>query len=84
MARKRPQSAAREALTLPDRVPGPEIGALPLVFQTLGAGRLVLGGARIVPSTGTLFALLVRVAYSPDFRHARDGLLPMLWPLLFQ
>jgi len=80
MARKRPQSAAREALTLPDRVPGPEIGALPLVFQTLGAGRLVLGGARIVPSTGTLFALLVRVAYSPDFRHARDGLLPMLWP----
>ncbi len=80
MARKRPQSAAREKITLPELVHGAEIGGLPLVFQTLGAGRLVLGDERIVPSTGTLFALLVRVAYSPEFRHARDGLLSMLWP----
>ncbi|WP_411281471.1 AfsR/SARP family transcriptional regulator, partial [Gemmatimonas sp.] len=74
------ESAARAELTLPDLVRVAEIGDLPLVFQTLGAGRVVLGGARVVPSTGTLFALLVRVAYSPDLRHARDGLLSMLWP----
>ncbi len=80
MARKRVLSAVRDEVTLPDLVPDAEIGALPLVFHTLGAGRLVLGADRIVPSTGTLFALLVRVAYSPDFRHARDGLLSMLWP----
>lgn len=57
-----------------------DLGGQPLVFQTLGAARLVLGDDRIVPSTGTLFALLVRVAYSPDYRLSRDELLTSLWP----
>jgi hypothetical protein len=73
-------SATREELTLPDISDDAVLGGLPLVFQTLGAARLVLGDARIVPSTGTLFALLVRVAYSPEYRQSRDALLTSLWP----
>jgi len=73
-------SAARDELTLPDISDDADLGGLPLVFQTLGAARLVLGDDRIVPSTGTLFALLVRVAYSPEYRQSRDALLTSLWP----
>lgn len=80
MARARLQSAAREELTLPDMSGDADVGGQPLIFQTLGAARLVLGEDRIVPSTGTLFALLVRVAYSPEYRHPRDELLSSLWP----
>jgi DNA-binding SARP family transcriptional activator len=74
------QSAAQDELTLPDRRDAADLGGLPLVFQTLGAARVVLGNDRIVPSTGTLFALLVRVAYSPEYRQPRDELLTSLWP----
>ncbi|QJR34376.1 AAA family ATPase [Gemmatimonas groenlandica] len=74
------QSAARDELTLPEVADDADLGGLPLVFQTLGAARLMLGDDRIVPSTGTLFALLVRVAYSPEYRHSRDELLTSLWP----
>ena len=74
------QSAAHDELTLPDRRDAADLGGLPLVFQTLGAARVVLGNDRIVPSTGTLFALLVRVAYSPEYRQPRDELLTSLWP----
>ena len=80
MARARNQSAARTKLTLPDLAPAGDAGGRPLVFQTMGAARLVLGDNRLVPSTGTLFALLVRVAYSPQYRHPRDELLTSLWP----
>lgn len=80
MARMRLQSAARDELTLPDLADDADLGGQPLVFQTLGAARLVLGDDRIVPSTGTLFALLVRVAYSPEYRQQRDELLTSLWP----
>ena len=66
MVRLQLQSAARDELTLPDRRDAADLGGLPLVFQTLGAARVLLGNDRIVPSTGTLFALLVRVAYSPE------------------
>ena len=74
------QSAARDELTLPDITDDGALGRLPLVVQTLGAARLVLGDDRVVPSTGTLFALLVRVAYSPEYRQSRDALLTSLWP----
>ena len=80
MARMRLPSPARDELTLPEISDDAVLGGLPLVFQTLGAARLVLGDARIVPSTGTLFALLVRVAYSPEYRQSRDALLTSLWP----
>ncbi len=80
MARMRLQSAARDELTLPEVADDADLGGLPLVFQTLGAARLMLGDDRIVPSTGTLFALLVRVAYSSEYRHSRDDLLTALWP----
>lgn len=80
MVRMRLQSAAQDELTLPDRRDAADLGGLPLVFQTLGAARVVLGNDRIVPSTGTLFALLVRVAYSPEYRQPRDELLTSLWP----
>ena len=80
MGRMRNQSAARTELTLPDLAPASDAGGRPLVFQTMGAARLVLGDNRLVPSTGTLFALLVRVAYSPQYRQPRDELLTSLWP----
>ncbi len=80
MARVRLPSAARDELTLPDISDDADLGGLPLVFQTMGAARVVLGDDRIVPSTGTLFALLVRVAYSPEYRQSRDVLLTSLWP----
>ena len=80
MARMRNQSVARTELTLPELAPAGDPGRRRLVFQTLGAARLVLGDDRIVPSTGTLFALLVRVAYSPEYRQPRDALLTSLWP----
>ncbi len=54
--------------------------SLPLYVQSLGAARVVLGADRVVPSTGTLFALLLRVAYSPELRVRRDELLRVLWP----
>lgn len=80
MVRMRLPSAARAELTLPDLADAGDLGGQPLVFQTLGAARLILGEDRIVPSTGTLFALLVRVAYSPEYRQGRDELLTSLWP----
>lgn len=80
MVRLQLQSAAHDELTLPDRRDAADLGGLPLVFQTLGAARVLLGNDRIVPSTGTLFALLVRVAYSPEYRQPRDELLTSLWP----
>jgi DNA-binding SARP family transcriptional activator len=80
MTRMRLQSAARDELPFPDVAVHAEPGGQRLVFQTLGAVRLILGDDRIVPSTGTLFALLVRVAYSPEFRQPRDELLTSLWP----
>ncbi len=80
MARMPLQSAARDELTLPDLTNATALGSLPLVVQTLGAARLVLGDDRVVPSTGTLFALLIRVAYSPEYRQSRDALLTSLWP----
>ena len=80
MARMRLQSAARGELTLPDLAANTDLGGQSLVFQTLGAARLLLGDDRIVPSTGTLFALLVRVASRPEYRQPRDELLTSLWP----
>jgi DNA-binding SARP family transcriptional activator len=80
MPRTRHKSVARDALSLPDVSDDAELGALPLVFQTLGAARLVVGVDRVLPSTGTLFALLVRVAYSPEYRIPRDVLGTSLWP----
>ena len=80
MVRLQLQSAAHDELTLPDRRDAADLGSLPLVFQTLGAARVLLGNDRIVPSTGTLFALLVRVAYSSEYRQPRDELLTSLWP----
>lgn len=59
---------------------GTEAATLPLSFQTLGAARVVLGRTRVVPSNGTLFALLMRVAYSAGLRVRRDELLRLLWP----
>jgi DNA-binding SARP family transcriptional activator len=80
MPRPRAHSVARDALSLPDVADDAELGALPLVFQTLGAARLVIGIDRVLPSTGTLFALLVRLAYSPEYRIPRDVLGTSLWP----
>lgn len=48
-------------------------------LQTLGAATLLVGDARLDPSTGTLFSLLLRLAYAPEMRCARDTLLAELW-----
>lgn len=51
-----------------------------LIFQTLGAARLVLEDGRTVTPNGVIFPLLVRVAYSAAFQCHRDELLSLLWP----
>lgn len=48
MVRLQLQSAAHDELTLPDRRDAADLGGLPLVFQTLGAARVLLGNDRIV------------------------------------
>lgn len=82
MARKRVQAPIRATVRVRARGSGDDAGHAPdpLVFQTFGATRAVLGADRIVPGTGTLFALLVRVAYSPGYRCSRDLLVTLLWP----
>jgi DNA-binding SARP family transcriptional activator len=84
MTQQRISGVAHERVPLEtDGVPaelGTEAATLPLSFQTLGAARVVLGRTRVVPSNGTLFALLMRVAYSAGLRVRRDELLRLLWP----
>jgi DNA-binding SARP family transcriptional activator len=78
-----PEGAREGARTATDGGPaGAEAEAftLPLSLQTLGAARVVLGRNRVVPSNGTLFALLMRVSYSAGLRVRRDELLGLLWP----
>ena len=78
-----PEGAREGARTATDGGPaGAEAEAftLPLSLQTLGAARVVLGRNRVVPSNGTLFALLMRVAYTAGLRVRRDELLGLLWP----
>jgi DNA-binding SARP family transcriptional activator/DNA polymerase III delta prime subunit len=51
-----------------------------LRMQTLGAARLQVGDTSIGMQAGTLFALLVRLVYTPGMAVPRDTLLRELWP----
>ncbi len=65
-----------------DRTVAPTLdpqGRVLIRLQTLGATTLLVGDARLDPSTGTLFSLLLRLAYAPEMRCARDTLLAELW-----
>lgn len=53
----------------------------PLIrLQTLGAAVIQCGEARVGPSAGILFALLLRLTHAPSMRVPRDVLLAALWP----
>ena len=54
------------APTLPF-APGPA-APRPLRFCTLGAALVHVGALQVTPSSGVLFALLVRLAHSPGWR----------------
>ncbi|MBU6367336.1 MAG: AAA family ATPase [Gemmatimonadetes bacterium] len=51
-----------------------------LRFCTLGAALVHVGGVQVTPSSGVLFALLVRLAHSPGQSVTRDQLVAELWP----
>ncbi len=63
----------RGGMPLPDLRPS-------LRAQTLGASVLLIGNARLDPSAGTIFPIMLRVVYSPGFTISRDTLLRSVWP----
>ena len=48
--------------------------------QTLGACQIQVGNERLSPAGETLFSLVLRLVYAPEFHLTRDELLPVLWP----
>lgn len=51
-----------------------------LRIQTLGATRMIVGEQIISAQSEVIFAILLRLAYSPAMRVPRDLLLAELWP----
>jgi len=70
-------SAERDASGMPSR----DTAESPsLRYQTMGAAIVMVGDLRMDPSFGTLFWLLVRLAYSPGLTVLREELLRECWP----
>ncbi len=72
---------------IPPRLSG--TGALPtrdaagepfIRLQTLGAATILVGETRLSMSAGTLFSLLLRLAYTPGMMLSREHALSALWP----
>jgi len=87
MARSRSRArSTTDAPALPpiprrrDAIP-PERDGQPLLrLQTLGASRLQLGEFQLGLPAGMLFALVLRLVYTPGMAVPRDTLLRELWP----
>lgn len=65
---------------VPPFASGRPVSAVRLRFCTLGAALVHVGGVQVTPSSGVLFALLVRLAHSPGQSVTRDQLVAELWP----
>ncbi len=70
---------ARAKNELPDTSWSPLQGARVHV-QALGACQVQIGNERLSPSSGTLFALVMRLVYSSGMQLSRDLLMSTLWP----